>query len=124
MQKAENGMYVCVDYTGTLQDGKVFDTSQGRQPLEFKVGAGQLIKGFENAVEGMALNEKKTFTLAPEEAYGQRDENQTHAFPRSQVPPGMDLQAGQKKAERDYRGAPGSQKPVLRCRTLQSGLDT
>jgi len=95
MQKIENGQYVSVHYTGTLEDGKVFDSSEGREPMEFKMGAGQLISGFEEAVKGMTLNEKKEFTLTPEEAYGQRDESQIHEFPVSQIPEGMDPQVGQ-----------------------------
>jgi len=82
VEKVENGIYVSVDYKGTLENGQVFDTSQGRQPLEIKMGAGHLIKGFENELMGMALNEKKVFTLAPEDAYGQRDESLTHSFRR------------------------------------------
>lgn len=95
MQTVENGNFVSVHYNGTLENGEQFDSSEGRPPLEFKVGAGQMIKGFEAAVMGMAVNEKKTVTLAPEEAYGDRDENQTHDFPRDQVPPDMDPQVGQ-----------------------------
>jgi peptidylprolyl isomerase len=95
MQKVEDGQYVSVHYTGTLDSGEVFDSSQGRRPLEFKVGAGQLISGFEQAVQGMSLNEKKEFTLSPEDAYGQRDENQIHEFPASEVPAGMDIEVGQ-----------------------------
>ena len=95
MQKVETGKFVSVNYTGTLENGEQFDSSEGRAPLEFKVGAGQMIKGFESAVMDMALNEKKTITLAPEEAYGQRDEQQTHEFPRAQVPPEVDPQVGQ-----------------------------
>ena len=95
MEKVENGMFISVDYKGTLQNGHVFDTSQGRQPLEVEMGAGQLIKGFEKALLGMALNEKKTFTLEPEEAYGQRDESLRRAFSRSDVPPEMNPEVGQ-----------------------------
>jgi peptidylprolyl isomerase len=94
MQKVENGMFVSVNYTGTLENGEVFDTSEGRQPLEFQTGAGQLIKGFEDAVMGMSLNETKEFTLEPQEAYGERDENQKHAFPRADLPPGVDPKLG------------------------------
>ncbi len=64
------GSCVSVDYTGKLLDGKVFDTSIGREPLDFTVGAGQMIKGFDEGVLGMKLGEKKTITLAPEQAYG------------------------------------------------------
>ena len=59
------------------------------------MGAGQLIKGFEDALLDMSLNEKKTFTLSPEEAYGERDESLTNAFPRTDVPPEMNLEVGQ-----------------------------
>ena len=94
MEKVENGNFVSVDYKGILENGQVFDTSYGRQPIEIQMGAGQLIKGFENELMGMALNEKKVFTLAPEDAYGQRDEDQLHSFPRSEVPPEMNPQVG------------------------------
>jgi peptidylprolyl isomerase len=67
MEKVENGMFVSVDYKGTLQNGEVFDTSSGRQPLEVQMGAGEVIKGFEKALVGMALSEKKSFTIEPEE---------------------------------------------------------
>jgi len=95
MQKVENGMFVSVDYTGTLDNGEQFDSSQGRAPLEFKVGEGQMIKGFEAAVMGMTLNEKKTFTLAPEDAYGERDENYTYEFPTAEIPPEVVPEVGQ-----------------------------
>ncbi len=95
MQKAENGKFVSVHYTGTLDNGDVFDTSQDRQPLEFEMGKGNMIQGFENAVRGMTLNESKTFTLAPEEAYGDRDENLMRSFPRANVPPDMHPEVGQ-----------------------------
>lgn len=94
MIKVENDKYVSVEYKGTLKDGEVFDTSHGRQPIEIKMGAGQLIKGFEKALEGMALNEKKTFTLEPEEAYGHRDESLTRAFPKADIPPTMNPVVG------------------------------
>ena len=94
MQKVEDGMFVSVTYKGTLDNGEVFDTSEGRPPLEFKTGAGQLIKGFEDAVMGMKLNEKKEFTLSPAEAYGERDENQKHDFPRAELPEGVDPKIG------------------------------
>ncbi len=84
-----------VDYTGTLEDGDVFDSSQGRQPLEIQMGSGNLIPGFESALMGMSLNDTKTFTLSPEEAYGHRDENRMHAFPKADVPDGMEPTVGE-----------------------------
>jgi peptidylprolyl isomerase len=95
MQKIENNLFISLDYKGTLSNGEVFDTSYGRAPLEIQMGAGQLIRGFENALLGMAVNEKKTFTLAPEDAYGHRDESMTQKFPRAGVPPEMNPQVGQ-----------------------------
>ncbi len=95
MEKAADGLFVSVDYTGTFEDGEVFDSSKGRRPLEVHMGAGQMIAGFEKALQGMALNEKKSFTLSPEEAYGERDESLTREFPAKDVPEGMNPQAGQ-----------------------------
>lgn len=95
MQKVSKGLFVSVDYKGTLPNGDVFDTSSGRQPLEIQIGAGQLIEGFENALMGMTLNEKKTFTLSPQEAYGEVDDNRKHTFPAADVPADMDPQVGQ-----------------------------
>ena len=95
MNKVESGLFVSVDYNGTLDNGEVFDSSRGRQPLEVQIGAGQLIKGFENALLGMSMNEKKTFRLSPEEAYGLRDKNQQHQFLRSEMPPDMTPEIGQ-----------------------------
>lgn len=95
MQKVENGLFISVHYKGTLDDGRVFDTSEGRPPLEVQMGAGQLIQGFEAALADMALNESKIFTLTPEEAYGPRDDKRMHRFARADVPPEMDPQIGQ-----------------------------
>jgi peptidylprolyl isomerase len=104
MEKVENGIFVSVDYKGTLQNGEVFDTSSGRQPLEIQIGAGKVIKGFEEALLGMSLNEKKSFTVHPEDAYGQRDERLKRVFARAEVPPEMDLQVGQIVGIRSQEG--------------------
>ena len=71
---AAEGDTVLVHYTGTLEDGTEFDSSRDRDPLEFTLGAGQMIPGFENAVYGMKKGQSKTFTIPPEEAYGPRDD--------------------------------------------------
>ena len=92
---AKNGDVVKVDYTGTLTDGTVFDTSIGRMPLEFTLGAGQMIPGFEKAVLGMKIGEKKTFTIPAEEAYGERSENLIMEIPRDQMPADLNPQVGQ-----------------------------
>lgn len=94
MEIVENGHYVSVDYTGTLQNGEVFDSSQNTQPLEVQIGGGQLIEGFERELVGMALNEKKSFTLSPEDAYGQRDESLTRDFARADFPPDLEPKVG------------------------------
>ena len=94
MEKVENGLFVSVDYKGSLQNGEVFDTSQGRQPLEIQLGAGHLIEGFEKELMGMAVNEKKVFTLQLEDAYGLKDEKLTQSFARSDVPPEMNPKVG------------------------------
>jgi peptidylprolyl isomerase len=104
MEKIENGIFVSVDYKGTLQNGEVFDTSSGRQPLEVQIGAGEVIKGFEEALLGMSLNEKKSFTIEPEDAYGQRDESLKRVFARAEVPPEIDLQVGQIVGIRSQEG--------------------
>ena len=95
MQKVENGQFVSVHYKGTLQNGEVFDTSEGRHPLEVQMGAGQIISGFEKALMGMSVKEKKVFTLDPEEAYGQRDNSLTQSFPRADVPVEVKAEVGQ-----------------------------
>lgn len=94
MQTVESGQFVSVIYTGTLTDGEVFDACESNSPLEFQTGSGRLITGFEDAVMGMALNEKKTVTLQPEEAYGLRNEDSVHEFPKAELPEGMDPKVG------------------------------
>ena len=72
-QAVETGDFVSVEYTGSFPNGTVFDTSEGQAPLQFQVGAGQLIPGFENRILGMVVGESKQFTLPPEDAYGEYD---------------------------------------------------
>lgn len=95
MKTIESGSTVEVHYTGTLSNGEVFDSSKGRDPLKVTLGQGQLISGFEDSLMGMALNEKKTFTLEPEEAYGPRNDEAMRQFPRSDLPPDLEVQEGQ-----------------------------
>ena len=94
MENVEKGLYVSVDYKGTLQNGEVFDSSHEGQPLEVQMGVGQLIEGFEKELMGMSLNEKKTFTLNPEDAYGQVDESLARDFARADFPPEMEPRVG------------------------------
>lgn len=94
MEKVEKGLFVSINYKGTLENGEVFDSSHDCNPLEVEIGTGNLIQGFENALMGMALNETKTFTLTPEEAYGHVDKEGFHTFPKTDVPPEMNPQVG------------------------------
>ena len=95
MEKVDNGLFVSVDYTGTLDSGETFDSSEGRDPLEVQMGSGSVLPGFESALMDMSLNETKTFTLSAEDAYGQRDDSRMHEFPRSDIPEGMAPEVGQ-----------------------------
>ena len=104
MEKVERGMFVSVDYKGSLENGEIFDSSHGRQPLEIQMGAGQLIKGFEKELLGMAVNEKKVFTVEPEDAYGRRDEDLSQSFARSDVPPELNPRVGMTVGVRSPEG--------------------
>ncbi len=84
----KNGDKIKVEYTGTLEDGTVFDTSEGREPLEFEAGSGQVIKGFDDAVIGMEAGEEKKVELPPSEAYGEYDPNLIKKIPLDKLPPG------------------------------------
>lgn len=81
------GSKVKVHYTGTLNDGKVFDSSEGKQPLEFTIGENQVIPGFENGVKEMKLNEEKTIKINAKDAYGERDERMVVSVPKDKFPP-------------------------------------
>lgn len=94
MQKPQAGNTVRVHYTGTLDDGTQFDSSRGKEPLEFAMGKGQLIAGFEKAVEGLAVGESCTVTLAPDEAYGDRNPEMVQDVPRHLMPEGVELEVG------------------------------
>ncbi len=100
MQQVKKNDTVKVHYTGTLADGSVFDSSEGRDPLAFTVGAGQVIKGFEEAVTGMAVGEKKTVQIPADNAYGQYNDDLVMSVPIEHVPAdlkpevGMQLEVG------------------------------
>lgn len=97
MAKAKQGDKVQVHYTGKLDDGSIFDTSANREPLEFTLGEGMIIPGFEVAVLGMEEGEKKTAKMPPDQAYGERNEKMLIEIGREQLPtdvepkPGMQL---------------------------------
>ena len=96
MAQAKQGDTVQVNYTGRLQDGTVFDTSQDRGPLRFTMGKGQLIAGFEQAVLGMNIGDKKTVVIAPEQGYGPHRPENVIEMERKNLPPGLDAQVGQR----------------------------
>lgn len=95
MDQAKKGHAVTIHYTGKLSDGTIFDSSEGREPLPFSIGSGQVIPGFEEAVVGMTIGGKKTVTIPPEKAYGERNEQLVITVPRDQVPPELNPQVGQ-----------------------------
>ncbi len=94
MKCVENGNMVSVHYTGTLEDGEVFDSSEGREPLEFQVGSGAIIRGFDEALIGMKEGEEKEITLPPEMAYGYRDESLVRDVPKVVLGGDFDPQEG------------------------------
>lgn len=96
MSKAEKGKTVKVHYTGTLNDENktLFDSSREREPLEFTLGAGQMIQGFDNAVEGMAVGESKKVEVPMDEAYGPRKDEAIISVSKTQLPEGMEPQVG------------------------------
>jgi len=93
--QAKNGDIVQVHYTGTLENGTVFDTSEGREPLEFTLGEGQMIPGFEQAVLGMKVGESKTVTIPADEAYGPYRDDMVQVVNREDLQPGLDPYVGQ-----------------------------
>src|SRR5262245_61543322 len=92
---AKSGDLVRVHYKGTLSDGTVFDSSEGREPLEFTIGQGQVIPGFESAVTGLEVGGSIVRTIPADEAYGPMREEMVIKIPRDQFPEDMPLEAGQ-----------------------------
>ena len=94
-RKAAKGDTVRVHYRGTLADGAEFDSSRGRDPIEFTIGGGRVIPGFDDAVTGMRVGEARTVTIPADRAYGARREDMVLAVPRSQFPPHITPEVGQ-----------------------------
>jgi len=94
MTEVKNGDIVKVHYTGTFDDGTLFDSSENREPIQFQVGAGQIIKGFNDAVLGMKLNEEKNIHLTPAEAYGEPNPQLLRRISQSQLPKDREPQVG------------------------------
>ncbi len=94
MEQVKNGDTIKVHYHGKLTNGETFDSSNGRQPLEFKVGSGMVIKGFDTGVTGMQVGEKKTIHIPANEAYGAKNEEMIMDFPKEKFPADMTIELG------------------------------
>ena len=94
MSQARAGDTVRIHYTGKLGDGTEFDSSRGREPLEFAVGGGQVIPGFDAAVEGMTVGDNKSVTIEPKHAYGDRHEHLVQEVPKSALPDDLKPEVG------------------------------
>jgi peptidylprolyl isomerase len=94
MQQVKKGDTIKVHYHGKLTDGTTFDNSAGREPLEFEVGGGMVIGGFDNGVMGMTIGEKKTIEIPADEAYGQKQEEMIMEFPKDRFPEDMVPEVG------------------------------
>lgn len=94
MSQAKQGDTVRIHYTGSLSDGSVFDSSEGREPLEFTLGEGQVIPGFDAAVEGLSVGDKTVTEIPCDQAYGPIDPSARQDVPRTQIPPEIPLEKG------------------------------
>ncbi|MEN8199641.1 MAG: FKBP-type peptidyl-prolyl cis-trans isomerase [Thermodesulfobacteriota bacterium] len=95
-QQAKKGDKVQVNYKGTLEDGTVFDSSEGRAPLDVTLGAGMVIPGFDAALNGMEVGEKKSVLIPVDQAYGPHSAEMVMQIPKGQVPPDLKPEIGQK----------------------------
>ncbi|MHA7130795.1 FKBP-type peptidyl-prolyl cis-trans isomerase [Algoriphagus namhaensis] len=107
--QAKKGDAVQVHYTGKLEDGTVFDSSVSREPLGFTLGDGNMIKGFDSAVDGMAVGDKKTVTIPSAEAYGERRDDMMIDVPIEQVPANIKPEVG---IQLTLQGGNGQPMPV------------
>ena len=120
MAKAKQGDTVHIHYTGRLDDGTVFDSSDGLDPLSFTLGQGQVIPGFEKAVEGMEEGEKSETRIPAEEAYGPRSEDLVMSVPRTQLPEDMAPQVGD---QLEMSTADGQRVPVRVASTSDDAIE-
>ncbi len=104
MQKVQKGDKVNVHYHGRLTDGSTFDSSDGREPLAFTAGAGQVIRGFDDAVMDMLIGEKKTIFIPVADAYGPRNDDMVMEYPTSEFPADMNPQVGMELQMGDNEG--------------------
>lgn len=106
MAVASKGDAVKVHYTGRLEDGTVFDSSANREPLQFILGDGNMIKGFDAAVHGMQIGEAKSVTIPCIEAYGEKNEDMMLDIPMEQVPPHIKPEVGMELSLQNQAGQP------------------
>ncbi|MBA3827393.1 MAG: peptidylprolyl isomerase [Taibaiella sp.] len=104
MQQVKNGDTVSVHYHGKLNDGSTFDSSEGREPLEFTVGSGQVIKGFDDAVIDMKPGDKKTVNIPVDQAYGQPNDDMVMEYPITDFPADMKPEVGMELQMSDNDG--------------------
>lgn len=105
-QTIKAGDTISVHYTGKLQSGKIFDSSEGREPLKFTVGSGMLIKGFDQAVIGMQTGESTNVVIEPDQGYGQRNEEMFVEIPKNVIPEDLPLTEGVQVQLQDPEGRP------------------
>lgn len=118
MAVAKKGDKVKIHYKGSLVDGDIFDSSEGHDPLEFTIGSGQVIVGFDEAVTGMEVGEKKSVLIPFQKAYGERKNEMVLAVPTNQVPPDLELEVGM---DLEMGGADGE---LLRVQVVEITDDT
>jgi peptidylprolyl isomerase len=104
MGQVKSGDKVRVHYHGKLTTGETFDSSQGREPLEFEVGNGSVIKGFDDGVTGMTVGEKKTINIPFNEAYGPRNPEMVIPMPKDRFPDDMEIEVGMPLMMSDQEG--------------------
>ncbi len=118
-QKVKAGDQIKVHYTGKFEDGNIFDSSVGGSPLEFKVGEGQVIEGFDDAVVDMEVGEKKNFTVPPEKGYGEHNENLIVEMPNEYIPEDITPEVGMQLQIVDQDNNPV---PVTVTEVLEDGI--
>lgn len=104
MAQVKSADKIKVHYHGKLTNGETFDSSEGREPLEFEVGSGQVIKGFDDAVTGMTVGEKKTVNIPYDEAYGPRNPEMVIEMPKDRFPKDMEIEIGMSLGMSDQEG--------------------
>ncbi len=119
MQEVKSGDTVKVHYSGKLKNGETFDSSEGRDPLEFKVGSGNVIKGFDNGVLEMKPGDKKTVEIPVEEAYGPRNEELLLEFPNEKLPADLKPEEGM---QLQLSGQDGQVYPVVVTEVKNDGV--